>query len=56
MNKTKEEIREEVTDRLAMTLGINIYEEGSIAMAIVDSVIDEIYLLYKELEHIKNQP
>ncbi len=55
MNKTKEEIREEVTDRLAMTLGINIYEEGSIAIAIVDSVIDEIYLLYKELEHIRNQ-
>lgn len=55
MNKTKSEIREEIFDRLGMNLGINIYEEGSIAVAIVDAVIDEIYLLYKEIEDMKNQ-
>lgn len=55
MNKTRSEIRQEIINNLTATIGINTTDEGSIAMAIVDALIDEIYNLHKELEHLKSQ-
>lgn len=55
MNKTKQEIREEVLTNLASSIGINIEEEGSIALAIVDALVDEIYMLHRELESVRQQ-
>lgn len=55
MDKTKEELRDEILKDLSSTIGINIYDEGSIALAIVDALLDEIYLLYQELSYIKKQ-
>lgn len=55
MNKSKEEIRKEILDNLTATIGINITDEGSIAMAIVDALLDEIYNLHRELEYIRKQ-
>lgn len=55
MNKTREELRNEILLNLAISIGINITDEGSIALAIVDALIDEIYGLYEELEYIRRQ-
>ena len=55
MEKTKEMIREEILNNLAASLGVNIREQGAIAVAIVDSVIDEIWYLYQELDFAKKQ-
>lgn len=55
MEKTKEIIREEILNNLAVSLGVNIREQGAIAVAIVDSVIDEIWYLYQELDFAKKQ-
>lgn len=55
MNKQKDEVRKEILEKLATNIGINIHEEGSIALSIVDVIIDEIYLLYQELDYLKNQ-
>lgn len=55
MEKTKQEIREEMLNNLAISIGVNITDEGSVALAIVDSVLDEIYHLYQELEYAKQQ-
>lgn len=55
MKKTKEELRNEILRTLAENTGINITNEGSIALAIVDALIDEIYNLYTELDFLKTQ-
>lgn len=55
MNKTKEEIRDEILRNLTATIGINITDEGSIALAIVDALLDEIYNLHKELDYVRKQ-
>lgn len=55
MNKTKEELRDGILRELSASIGINITDEGSIALAIVDALIDEIYLLHREIEYIRNQ-
>lgn len=53
--KVRSELRAEVLNNLRRKTGININEEGSIAVAIVDSLIDEMMLLYRELERIQGQ-
>lgn len=55
MDKTKEEIREEFLDKLARQIGVNITEEGSIAVAIIDVLIDDVYALYQELDYLAKQ-
>ena len=55
MEKTKAEIRAELLNNLAVKIGINTNEEGSIAVAIVDSLLDEVYSLYYELEMMKKE-
>ena len=55
MEKTKTEIRQTILSNLANKTGVNITEDGSIAVAIVDSIIDEIYSLYYELDMMKQE-
>lgn len=55
MEKTKEELREEILITLSSSTGVNIHDEGSIALAIVDSLIDEIYNLYQEVDYMRRQ-
>lgn len=55
MEKTREEIREDVLKNLAIKLGINTQEDGTMAVAIVDSVVDEIWYLYQEMEEMRQQ-
>lgn len=55
MEKSKAEIRAELLNNLAVTIGINTNEDGSIATAIVDALLDELYSLYYELEVMKQQ-
>lgn len=55
MNKTKQELRTEILKKLTSSLGINVEDEGSIALGIVDALLDEIYLLYEELQFVKDQ-
>lgn len=55
MLRPKYEIREELLNNLAIKIGINTQEEGSIAVAIVDTILEEIYGLYEEMEIMKNQ-
>lgn len=55
MEKTKEEIREEILQKLARQVGININEEGSIALAIVDVIVDDMHALYEQLDFISQQ-
>lgn len=55
MEKTKGMIRDEILNNLAGNIGINTREEGSIAVAIVDSVIDEIWHLHQELDFMRDQ-
>lgn len=55
MNKTREEIREEMLIGLSSSLGINITDEGSIALAIVDALVDEVYNLYQEVGYMRQQ-
>lgn len=40
---------------LSASLGINITDEGSIVLAVVDALVDEVYLLYQELNYMKEQ-
>lgn len=51
--KTRNEIRTEMLAVLARKTGINITEEGSVALAIVDALLDEVVSLYHELERTK---
>lgn len=55
MEKTKQELRNEILKTLSENTGINITDEGSIALAIVDALIDEMYHLYREVEFIRQQ-
>lgn len=53
--KTKQEIRTEMLAILSNKAGINTTEEGSIAIAIVDALLEEIYALYQEIDLMKSQ-
>ena len=55
MLKPKNEIRQELLDGLAEKLGMSFQEEGNIALAIVDVILEEIYGLYEELESARTQ-
>ena len=55
MNKTREELRNELLRRLSENTGINITDEGSIALAIADALIDEVHNLYREVDFISRQ-
>lgn len=53
--KVRSDLRNEILNNLRLKTGININEQGSVAVAIVDSLVDEIMLLYRELERIQTQ-
>ena len=53
--KTKAELRTEMLAILAKKTGINVTQDGSIVIAIVDALIEELYNLYVELEMAKQQ-
>ena len=53
--KVRSDLRKEVLNNLRLKTGININEEGSVAVAIVDALIDELMILYRELERIQQQ-
>lgn len=55
MLKSKSEIREELLNNLASKTGVNITEDGSIAVAMVDTLLDEIYSLYYQLDVMKSE-
>lgn len=55
MEKKKEEIREDLLIRLANKTGINTTEEGSIAVSIIDTLLDELTNIYNEMEIMRNQ-
>ena len=53
--KVRSDLRNEILNNLRLKTGININAEGSVAVAIADSLIDEIMLLYRELERIQSE-
>jgi len=53
--KSKNEIRQELLNNLAIKTGVNITEDGSIAVAMVDTLLDEIYSLYYQLDIMKQE-
>lgn len=53
--KVRSDLRREVLNNLRIKTGININEEGSVAVSIVDALIDEIMDLYRELERMQSQ-
>lgn len=53
--RPKTEIRQELLNNLSQKLGVDVSEQGNIAVAIVDTVLNEIYSLYQELEILKKQ-
>lgn len=53
--KLRSELREEMLDLLASKTGINITEDGSIAVTVVDALIDEVMKLHRRLEQIQKQ-
>lgn len=53
--KTKAELRTEMLTVLAKKTGLNVTQDGSIVIAIVDALIEELYTLYMELEMAKQQ-
>ena len=53
--KVRSDLRKEILNNLRLKTGININEEGSVAVAIVDALIDELMLLYRELERIQRE-
>ena len=53
--KVRSDLRREILNNLRIKTGININEEGSVAVSIVDALIDEIIDLYRELERIQSQ-
>lgn len=55
MLKSRTEIREELLNNLAIKTGVNITEDGSIAVAMVDTLLDEIYSLYYQLDVMQKE-
>ena len=55
MEKTKQEIRVEMLNKLKAKTGINTDDEGTIALAIIDSVLDEVWTLYQKMDMMKQQ-
>lgn len=53
--RPKTEIRQELLNSLSEKLGVDVSEQGNIAVAIVDTVLTEIYGLYQELELLKKE-
>lgn len=53
--KIKSDLRGEILDNLRRKTGININQEGSVAVAIVDALVEEMILLYREIERVQSQ-
>lgn len=53
--KLRSEAREEILNRLAAKTGINTREDGSIAVGIVDALLDEIIRIYQQLTSVQQQ-